>query len=124
MDKRKEDRFNTRLMVKLRSGVLKAWGVLKDVSANGLLVKSNHEFNHEDSIDIEVIMADGETATIRGIVKRVTATPDANRRFGIGIEVIEKNLLYRNLVTQIAHNQGNTEKGITHSIAEGRNLVR
>ena len=124
MDKRKEDRFNTRLMVKLRSGVLKTWGVLKDVSANGLLVKSNHKFNPEASIDIEVIMADGETATISGIVKRINETPNANRKFGIGIEVIEKNLLYRNLVNQIAHKQEPTEKAVTHSREEGRNLVR
>jgi hypothetical protein len=110
MDKRKEDRFNTRLMVKLRSGVLKTWGVLKDVSAHGLLVASNHKFHPEASIDIEVIMADGETATIRGIVKRIMVTPDANRKFGIGIEVIEKNLMYSNFVKNIATKQEHTEK--------------
>ena len=114
MDKRKEDRFNTRLIVKLRSGVLKTWGVLQDVSANGLLVRSNHKFTPETPIDIEVIMADGETATISGIVKRIMVTPDANRKFGIGIEVIEKNLLYRNLVKQIANKRGHTEKALTH----------
>ena len=114
MEKRKEDRFNTRLMVKLRSGVLKTWGVLKDVSVNGLLVKSNHKFNPETSIDIEVIMADGETATISGIVKRIIVTPNENRKFGIGIEVIEKNLLYRNLVNQIAKKKGLTEKALIH----------
>jgi hypothetical protein len=111
MEKRKEDRFNTRLMVKLRSGVLKTWGVLKDVSENGLLVKSNHKFNPEASIDIEVIMADGETATISGIVKRIMVTPNENRKFGIGIEVIEKNLLYRNLVNQISNKKRHSEIG-------------
>ena len=114
MDKRKEDRFHTRLMVKLRSGALKRWGVLKDVSANGLLVESNHEFNPEASIDIEVIMADGETATISGIVKRIMVMPDANRKFGIGIEITEKNLMYRTFVKNIADKKIYTEKALTH----------
>ena len=114
MEKRKEDRFNTRLMVKLRSGVLKTWGVLKDVSANGLLVKSNHEFNPDASIDIEVVMPDGETATIRGIVKRIIVTPDANRKFGIGIEITEKNLTYRTFLKHIADKKIYTEKALTH----------
>jgi hypothetical protein len=102
MDKRKEDRFNTKLMVKLHSGVIRAWGVLKDLSANGLLVKSNHKLNLETPVDIEVVMPDGEIATIRGVVKRVIGTPDAHRKFGIGVEITDKNLMYRNLVRYVA----------------------
>jgi hypothetical protein len=113
MDKRKEDRFNKRLMVKLSSGVLKTWGVLKDVSANGLLVKSNHKFNPEASIDIEVMMPDGETATIRGIVKRIVVTPKENRKFSIGIEIIEKNLIYRTFLKNIADKKEYTENALT-----------
>ena len=102
MNQRKEDRFNTRLMVKLHAGVLTTWGVLKDISANGLLVKSNHELDPETPVDIEVIMPEGETATIRGVVKRVVATPEAHRKFGIGVEIIEKNMMYRTLVRYVA----------------------
>ena len=107
MKQRKENRFNTRLMVKLRSGVLKTWGVLKDISANGLLVKSNHKFNPSDPIEIEVMMPDGDIASIKGVVKRVMIIPDGNIKFVIGIELIEKNLLYRNLVKQTASKQKN-----------------
>lgn len=114
MDKRKEDRFNTRLMVKLSSGVLKTWGVLKDISANGLLVKSNHKFSPDTPIDIEVMMPDGESATIRGIVKRIMVTPNENRKFGIGIEVIEKNLMYRTLVKHAATKQELAAEALTH----------
>lgn len=114
MDKRKEDRFNTRLMVKLRSGVLKTWGVLKDVSENGLLVKSNHKFNPEAPIEIEVMMPDGETATIKGVVKRIVVTPNENRKFGIGIEITEKNLMYRTFMKQTSAKQVHTEKALTY----------
>ena len=51
MDKRKEDRFNTRLMVKLRSGVLKTWGVLKDVSANDCYPFEIHDENGQYILD-------------------------------------------------------------------------
>lgn len=85
-------------MVKLHSGVLRTWGVLQDISSNGLLVKSKDKFNAESPIDIEVIMPDGETATIKGIVRRTMLTDRESRQFGIGIEVIEKDLIFRNLV--------------------------
>jgi hypothetical protein len=114
MDQRKEDRFNTRLMVKLSSGVLRTWGVLKDISVNGLQVKTNHKFNPEAPIDIEVMMPDGEVATIRGVVKRIMVTPNENRKFGIGIEITEKNLMYRTLVKHVAVKKGHTEGFLTH----------
>jgi hypothetical protein len=114
MDKRKEDRFNTKLKVRLYSGVLKTWGVLKDISENGLLVKTNHKFNPETPIDIEVMMPDGETATIKGVIKRIVVTPNENRKFGIGIEITEKNLMYRTFVKQTATKQVYTEKVLTY----------
>lgn len=114
MNKRREDRFNKRLMVRLRSGVLISWGVLKDVSANGLLVKSNHKFSPDIPIDIEVIMPDGETATIKGVVRRIMITPNESRKFSIGIEIIEKNMIYRAFVSDIADKKVYTENALTH----------
>ena len=114
MNQRKEDRFNTRLMAKIHSGVLRAWGVLKDISANGLLIKSNHKLKLDTPVDIEVIMPDGETATIKGVVRRITITPDANRKFGIGIEVIEKDMMYKTLVQYASEKKEHSEKVLTH----------
>ena len=108
MEKRKEDRYNTKLIVKLKAGTLRRWGVLKDISSNGLLVKCNHKFHPEIPIDIEVIMPDGETATIKGVVRRVIITPDANMQFGIGIEITEKNMMYRTLLRYTTANKQKT----------------
>jgi hypothetical protein len=97
-------------MVKLHSGVLSTWGVLKDISVNGLLVKSNHKFNPDVPIDIEVIMPDGETATIKGVVRRIIITSDANMKFGVGVEVIEKDLKYRSLVRYASKKNEHAER--------------
>jgi hypothetical protein len=114
MNQRREDRFNKKLMVKICSGILKAWGVLKDISASGLLIKTNHKFNPDTPIDIEVMMPDGETATIKGIVRRIMITPNENRKFSIGIEIIEKNMIYRAFVKDIANKEVQTENALTH----------
>ena len=114
MDLRKEDRCNTRLMVKLQSGVLRTWGVLKDISVNGLLVKSNHKFNPDVPIDIEVIMPDGETATIKGVVRRIIITPDESMKFGIGVEITEKDLKYRSLVRHTSTKKDHSGMILSH----------
>jgi len=108
--KRKEERFHTKLMVKIHSGILKTWGVVSDISNNGIFVNSNHKHNPDTILDMQLIMPDGKTASIKGVVKRLTMTPDANRKFGMGVEVIEKDVIYKSFMTSI------TEKKETSSV--------
>ena len=88
-------------MVKIRSGILKTWGVVNNISNNGLFINSNHKHNPDTILDMKLIMPDGKTAVIKGIVKRLVMMPNANRKFGMGVEVIEKDITYKNYLTSI-----------------------
>jgi Tfp pilus assembly protein PilZ len=98
VDKRKGERFSTRLYVKLNSGSLISWGVLSDISENGLFIKSNRNFSIDALIDIEIFMPDKSISLLRGIVRRTTEQADLNRKFGIGIEIIEKDIIYKHFL--------------------------
>jgi hypothetical protein len=98
VDKRKDERFSTKLYVKLNSGSLTSWGVLCDISENGLFIKSNLDFSTDALIDIEVFMPDKSISLLRGIVRRIAEQPDLNRKFGIGIEIIEKDIKYKHFL--------------------------
>jgi Tfp pilus assembly protein PilZ len=98
VDKRKDERFSTKLYVKLNSGSLTSWGVLSDISQNGLFIKSNRHFSIDALIDIEIFMPDKSISLLRGIVRRITEQPDSNRKFGIGIEIIEKDIIYKHFL--------------------------
>jgi hypothetical protein len=98
VDKRKDERFSTKLYVKLSSGSLTSWGVLCDISENGLFIKSNRDFSTDALIDIEIFMPDKSISLLRGIVRRITQQPDLNRKFGIGIEIIEKDMIYKHFL--------------------------
>jgi hypothetical protein len=41
------------------------------------------------------MMLDGQISTIKGTVRNVTETPQLNRRFGLGIEIIEDDITFR-----------------------------
>ncbi len=97
MDKRKKQRFGTKLHVKLRSGSLISWGILSDVSEDGLFVRCNQNFVLDAVIDIEIFLRH-DSSLIKGVVRRIVELPEPNRKFGIGIELIEKDGTYRRLL--------------------------
>lgn len=98
IDKRKDKRFDTQLRVKLNAGSLIAWGVLCDVSENGLFVKCNLDFIMDTAISIEIFMPDNANSLVKGIVKRKIEMSEAYRKHGLGIELIEKDAPYQQYV--------------------------
>lgn len=98
MNKRKDKRFDTKLYVKLNSGSSISWAILSDISENGLFIKSNRNFSTDALINIEIFMPDKSISLLRGIVRRITEQPDLNRKFGIGIELIEKDIIYKHFM--------------------------
>ncbi|MEW6571646.1 MAG: PilZ domain-containing protein [Nitrospirota bacterium] len=95
MDKRREKRFAKKLMARLSSAKSSSWGVLSDISENGLFVRSNKSFAVGTAVEIELVLPDNEVSTLRGVVKRAVTLPASNRRFGIGIELIKRDVTYR-----------------------------
>jgi len=98
VDKRKDERFSTKLYVKLNSGPITSWGILSDISENGLFIKSNRNFSTDALIDIEIFMPDKSISLLKGIVRRITEQSDSHRKFGIGIEIIEKDMIYKHFL--------------------------
>jgi len=98
MDDRKNKRFTTQLHVKLNSGSLIAWGILCDVSENGLFVKSNRDFTMDTPISIEIFMPDNTNSFLKGTVKRKIEMSESYRKHGLGIELIEKDAPYQQYV--------------------------
>ena len=101
MDKRKDKRFDKQLYVKVKSGSVISWGKLSDISENGLFIRSNRGFMIDAGIDIEIFMPDQSTCTLKGIVRRIIELPESERKFGIGVELTEKGVVYRLLLKSL-----------------------
>jgi hypothetical protein len=74
---------------------------LTDVSENGLFVKSNRDFAVDAVINIEIVMPDNSTSLLKGRVKRRIELPEEHRKYGIGIELIKKDVRFINLVVSL-----------------------
>lgn len=93
--KRKDTRFVKRFMVKIFSNGKSLWGVVHDISRSGLLIKTNEAFSEEQKISIDLILPDGETAALTGVVKRIEKTSAGTMNFSIGVEIVETDATYR-----------------------------
>jgi hypothetical protein len=101
MDKRKNERHSMKLHTKLSADSFVSWGLLSDVSENGLFIKSNRDFTMGDAIDIEVFMPDNNNALLKGVIRRKIELPDSHRKYGLGIEVTEKDMVYLHFLRSI-----------------------
>jgi Tfp pilus assembly protein PilZ len=95
MDKRENERLSMKLHTKLSSNSLVSWGLLTDVSENGLFIKSNREFTMGEEVDIELFMPDNNNSLLKGVTRRKIELPESHRKYGLGIELIEKDMVYR-----------------------------
>jgi len=91
MDKRQNERHYMKLHTKLRADSFVSWGLLSDVSENGLFIRSNRDFTMGDAIDIEVFMPDNSNSLLKGAIRRKIELPDSHRKYGLGIEITEKD---------------------------------
>jgi len=98
MDKRKNERLSMKLYTKLSADSVVSWGLLSDVSENGIFIKSNRDFTMGEAIDIELFMPDNNNSLLKGVIRRKLEMPDSHRKFGLGIELIEKDVIYRHFL--------------------------
>ena len=101
MFKRKEARFSKQLYVVLRLESKMVHGLVNDFSENGLFMKCNQDFPLGTVIDIEVFMPDNNNALLKGIVRRKIDMPESHRKCGLGIELIEKDIVYRHFLKSL-----------------------
>jgi PilZ domain len=98
MEQRKEKRFSKRLYVVLRLESIMVRGLSNDFSGNGLFIKCNHDFPVGAVIDIEIFMPDNINSFLKGIVRRKIDIPASYRKYGLGIELIKKDVRYKTFV--------------------------
>ena len=54
------------------------------------------------AIDIEIFMSDKSNSVLKGIVRRMIDMPESNRKYGLGIELIEKDARYIRFVKSVS----------------------
>jgi len=102
MEQRKEHRVSKQLYVQLSTEKKMFWGLLNDFSKNGLFIKCNQDFPMGAAIDIEIFMSDQSNSVLRGIVRRKIDMPESNRKYGLGIELIEKDARFIRFVNSVS----------------------
>jgi hypothetical protein len=91
-------RFTKRLEATFSSGILSYRGILSNLSANGLFIRTNRGFAPGTTIDIELMMPDHKVSILKGIVRRTIKTPMSSIKNGMGVELIEKDETYINFI--------------------------
>ena len=94
MNKRRAIRFLARLHVRLNHESITSWGILSDVSEKGIFIRSNRDFVTGKEIRIEIVMPDSTTSILRGIVRRKRELQGSHRKYGLGVEITERDQSY------------------------------
>lgn len=102
-------RYTKRLEVTFRSGILSYRGILSNLSENGLFIRTNRSFTPGTIVDIELLMPDNKVSLLKGIVRRSLKSPLTTMKNGMGVELIERDEAYINLVKSFCEGE-ETEK--------------
>ena len=102
MNHRKIMRFSANVHVKLRDESVTSWGIICDASDKGLFIKSNRDFTIDTELHIEIIMPDNTSSMLRGVVRRKSEVSGLYRKYGLGVEITEKDLSYRNFIDSLS----------------------
>jgi hypothetical protein len=99
-------RFTRRLEVTFISGGLSYKGILSNLSANGLFIRTNRGFAPGTEVEIQLMMPGDKISSIKGIVRRTVKAPVTPAKNGMGIELITRDEAYVNLVMTSLQEQG------------------
>jgi len=104
-------RFTKRLEARFRSGGMSFTGISSNLSESGLFIRTNRGFAPDTAIDIELVMPDGKTSSLKGLVRRTIKTPMSTLKNGMGVELIEKDAAYINFLKSFTEEtETDTEK--------------
>jgi len=102
MERRNHPRFIKRLETRISIDQTSFWSISGDMSESGLFIRTNRGYNVGTPIDIELSMPGNRVSFLKGIVRRTVRTPIPTMRNGMGIEVIEKDEIFRDFVKSIS----------------------
>ena len=100
MNKRKDPRFTKRLEARFIADGESFVGITSNLSETGLFIRTKRGFAPDSILDIKLIMPDGNTSSIKGIVKRTVKVPLSIKN-GMGIELLKKDETYMRYVKSL-----------------------
>jgi hypothetical protein len=100
MSKRNNRRITKRLEARFIGGGESFVGITSNLSETSLFIRTKRGFAPDSILDIKLIMPDGNTASIKGIVRRTVKDPLSIKN-GMGIELLEKDETYVNYVKSL-----------------------
>jgi tetratricopeptide (TPR) repeat protein len=108
IDRRKHPRFIKRLTTTLLVDQKSFAGISGDLSESGLFIRTNRSFAENTPVDITILMPDNRISSLKGSVRRTHISP---LKTGIGIEIIEKDEIFEDLVKSIREGRGDDTAG-------------
>jgi PilZ domain len=118
-DRRKHPRFIKRLETKLIADHKSFWSISNDLSEGGLFIKMNGDVYIETPLDIELSLPDNVVSVLKGVVRRTMETP-VSTEYGMGVEIIEKDINYINYLKSLV---GERKKNEEYSAISGSQIV-
>ncbi len=91
-------RFTKRLEVSFSAGGMSFKGILSNLSATGLFIRTNRGFAPGTVVDIQLILPDNRISSLRGIVKRTIKVPVTPARNGMGVELVARDEAFLDFV--------------------------
>jgi Tfp pilus assembly protein PilZ len=101
IEKRKHQRFIKRLETRISIDQTSCWSISSDLSESGLFIRTNRGYNVETPIDIELSLPGNRVSFLKGIVRRTVRTPIPTMKNGMGIEIVEKDEIFRDFIKSI-----------------------
>ncbi|MCX5717730.1 MAG: PilZ domain-containing protein [Nitrospirae bacterium] len=101
MSKRKADRYIKRLEAVFTAGAETHWGTTSDLSEQGMFIRTLHALVPGTVLDIEIHLPDNVISKVRGKVRRAIRIQITGIRNGMGIDLIETDNNYIELVKKI-----------------------
>ena len=102
MERRNHPRFIKMLETRISIDQTSFWSISGDLSESGLFIRTNRGYNVGTPIDIELSLPGNRVSFLKGIVRRTIRTPIPTMRNGMGIEIIEKDEIFRDFVKSIS----------------------
>ncbi len=104
VDKRREKRKISRTKIKFGDETCDKTAFTSNLSPKGFFVRTNRVHRPDTVLQFEFVLSDGEVVHIEGRVvhaSRVPANLARLRRCGMGIEIIEENQNYINMLKSL-----------------------